>query len=362
MRMKRIVLVGGVLIGTAGLAVAAVGLGWHHAAARAVEIGALATPVTTDPTATDDPMVSAVLLGTVYPTVAEMASTTGDGSGYTVRLRVDAPVNADQVTAALTRSHTSGSPRVRASLAGVDEVSAVDGHTVHIGLSHPDPGLPGALAGPAGAVVVPDAGPYRIGGFAPGRSLTLTRRHGSGPATVGWHFYGDASSLREDLAGGRLDLVVPAVDVKLPRGARKVVGPTGPPIVVAIGAGHEDDQRLVDAVRSAATTVPAVVAAPGAAQKPLVLRTTNEPDVAAAARAVHRQLTAVGIQATVFTSPPQPWRQLVDAGSYDLAVGTGIDGVRVGTVRYAMIVTNRVAGTPRLGAGGALDLSTVRPR
>ena len=73
MRMKRIVLVGGVLIGTAGLAVAAVGLGWHHAAARAVEIGALATPVTTDPTATDDPMVSAVLLGTVYPLIVASA-------------------------------------------------------------------------------------------------------------------------------------------------------------------------------------------------------------------------------------------------------------------------------------------------
>jgi len=363
MRMKRIALVGGALVGTAGLAVGVtVGVGRYHAAPRAVEIGALATPVTTDPTVTDDPVVSAVLLGTVYPTVAEVASTMGDGSGYTVRLRVDAPVNADQVTTALTRSHTSGSPRVRAALAHVDEVSTVDGHTVHIGLSHPDPGLPGALAGPAGAVVVPDAGPYRIAGFAPGRSLTLTRRHGSGPATVNWHFYGDAESLRAELAGGRLDLVVPAVDLKLPRGARRVVGPTGPPIVVALGDGHKGDQRLVDAVRSAATTVPAVIAGPGAAQKPLALRTTNEPDVAAAAEAVHRQLAGAGIQSTVFTSPPEQWRQLVDSGSYDLAVGTGIDGIRVGTVRYAMIVTARIAGTPRLSAGGALDLSTVRLR
>src|SRR5689334_18961985 len=113
MRMKRVILVGGVLIGTAGLAVGlTVGLG-RHGAPRAVQVGALATPVTTDPTATDDPVVSAVLLGTVYPTVAEVASATADDSGYTVRLRADSPVTADQVTAALTRSHTSGSPRVR---------------------------------------------------------------------------------------------------------------------------------------------------------------------------------------------------------------------------------------------------------
>jgi len=364
MKLKRIVLVGGVLIGTAGLAAGlTVGLVRHRqAGVRAVEIGALATPVTTDPTATDDPMVSAVLVGTVYPTVAQVASTTGDESGYTVRLRADAPVSADQVTAALTRSHTSGSPRVRAALAGVAKVSTLDGHTVHIGLSHPDLGLPGALAGPAGALVVPDAGPYRIAGFAPGRSLTLSRRQGPGPATVDWHFYGDAESLRADLAGGRLDLVVPAVDITLPRGARKVVGPTGPPIAVALSPSHKDDQPLVDAVRSAATTVPAVVAVPGEAQPALVLRTTNEPDVAAAAEAVRRQLVAAGIAVRVFTSPPEQWRQLVDAGSYDLAVGTGIDGMRVGTVRYAMIVTDRIDGTPRLGAGGALDLSTVKLR
>jgi hypothetical protein len=179
---------------------------------------------------------------------------------------------------------------------------------------------------------------------------------------VDWHFYGDAESLRGDLAGGRLDLVVPAADIRLPRGARKVIGPTGPPIAVALSPGYQDDQRLVDAVRSAATTVPAAVGVPGGAQLALVLRTTNEPDVAAAAEAVRRQLAAAGIVAKVFTSPPEQWRQLVDAGSYDLAVGTGIDGVRVGTVRYAMIVTNRVAGTPRLRATGALDLSTVRLR
>lgn len=360
--MKRVILVGGVLIGTAGLAVGlTVGLG-RHDTARAVEIGALATPVTTDPTATDDPVVSEVLVGTVYPTVAQVASATGDDSGYTVRLRADSPVTADQVTAALTRSHTSGSPRVRAALVNIDEVSTVDGRTVHIGLSRPDTGLAAALAGPAGAVVVPDAGPYRIAGFAPGRSLTLTRRHGSAPATVDWHFYGDAESLRADLAAGRLDLVVPAVDVKLPSGAKKVVGPTGPPIAVALGQSHQDDQPLADAIRSAATTVPAAAAVPGATQKPLVLRTTDEPDVAAAAEAVRRQLAAVGIPAKVFTSPPEQWRQLVDAGSYDLAVGTGIDGIRVGTVRYAMIVTNRVAGTPRQDARGALDLNTVRLR
>jgi ABC-type transport system substrate-binding protein len=251
---------------------------------------------------------------------------------------------------------------VRAALINVDKVSVVDGYTVHIGLSHPDAGLPGALAGPAGAVVVPDAGTYRVANFAPGRSLTLTRRHGSGPATVQWNFYGDVDSLRADLAGGRLDLVVPAVDIDLPSGARKVVGPTGPPIAVALRPSHAKDQRIVDAVRSGATTVPAAVAEPDGVRAPLVLRTTNEPDVAAAAQSVRRELAASGIPVKVFTSPPEQWRQLVDAGSYDLAVGTGIDGMRVGTVRYAMIVTDRVAGTPRLGAGGVLDLSTVRLR
>jgi hypothetical protein len=93
-----------------------------------------------------------------------------------------------------------------------------------------------------------------------------------------------------------------------------------------------------------------------------VLRTTNEPDVVAAAQVVWRVLGGAGIAATIFASPPDQWRQLVDEGSYDLAVGTGIDGEKVGDVRYALIVTDRVAGEPRLDAQGALDLSTVHLR
>jgi ABC-type transport system substrate-binding protein len=363
MKRKRVLFIGGLTVGVAGLvAGGAIALAQHRTPPRAVEIGALATPVTTDPTTTDDPIVAAIMLGTVYPTVAQLGTVTADESGYTVRLRAEAGVSADQVTRSLTHSHSAGSAGVKRSLVDVNRVATVDAHTVHITLTRPDSGLPAALSGAAGAVIVADAGQYRIDGFTAGRSLTLTRLRDAGPAQVHWHFYGDAESLRTELAGGRLDLVVPAVDIKLPRGARRVVGPTGPPIVVALGDGHKGDQRLVDAIRSAATTVPAVVAGPGAAQKPLALRTTNEPDVAAAAEAVRRQLAAAGIQATVFTSPPEQWRQLVDAGSYDLAVGTGIDGLRVGTVRYAMIVTARIAGTPRLGVGGALDLSTVRLR
>jgi hypothetical protein len=85
---------------------------------------------------------------------------------------------------------------------------------------------------------VPDAGPYRIDGFAAGRSLTLTRVRGEGPAEVHWHFYGDAESLRNDLSGGQLDLVAPAIDIKLPDGARQVGQVTGPPIVAAIHPSH----------------------------------------------------------------------------------------------------------------------------
>jgi hypothetical protein len=185
--------------------------------------------------------------------------------------------------------------------------------------------------------------------------------HGTGPATVQWHFYGDAESLHKDLAGGRLDLVAPAVDVKLPGGARKVDGASGPAIAVVINPSHQGDQKLADAVKSAANPVPAAVAIPEKrGQTPLVVRTTNEPDVAAAAQTVRRQLAAAGIAATVFASPPDQWRQLVDAGSYDLAVGTGLDGQQVGSVRYALIVTSKVSGMPRLGAGGVLDLTTVR--
>jgi hypothetical protein len=366
MKTKRLVVVCGALLGAAGLAVGgAVALGWHRTPAREVELGALATPVTTDPTATDDPVVSSVLVNTVYPTVASLGAVTTDGPGYVVRLRGDAPVSADQVAKSLSHSHESGSPLVKASLADVDKVSTVDAHTVRITLSHPDANLPQALAGAAGAVVVPGSGRYRIDSFAPGRSLTLTRVRGSGPAKVRWHFYGDAESLRADLGGGRLDLVAPAVDIKLPDGARKVDGPTGPAIVLAVNPSHKNDQKLVDAVKAAsASAAPAAVALPekSSGQPPLVLRTTNEPYVVAAAQAARRQLAGAGIAVTVFASPPDQWRQLVDAGSYDLAVGTGLPGDQIGTVHYAMVLTSRIVGVPKLTDGGGVDLSTLRVR
>jgi ABC-type transport system substrate-binding protein len=360
--LKRIAVLVAALLGAAGLATGgAVTLGWHRTPLREVEIGALATPLTTDPTATDDAAVAAYTVGTVYPTVGQIATTTADGSGYTVRLRRDAPVTADEVTQSLTHSHTSGSPLVKAALASVDAVSTVDAGMVHIALSYPDNNLAAALAGPAGTVVVPGAGPYRIAQFAPGRSLTLARVRGSGPATVQWHFYGDAESLHADLAAGKLDLVAPAVDVNLPPGARRVEGSTGPAITVAINPSHQGDQKLADAVKAAADPVPAAIAIPDKpGQAPLVLRTTNEPDVVAAAQTVQRQLVASGIAVKVLTAPADIWRQLVDAGSYDLAVGTGLDGQQVGIVHYALIATSKVTALPRLQAGGALDLTTLR--
>jgi len=363
LKSKKVLFIGGLAAGLAGVvAVGAVAIVQHRTPPRAVEIGALATPVTTDPTTTDDPIVASVLLGTVYPTVAQLGTVTADESGYVVRLRGDVRVTADQVAQALTRSHGSGSPGVKAALANVDQVSTVDAHTVHITLTRPDTGLATALGGAAGAVVVPDAGPYRIDGFAAGRSLTLTRVRGEGPAEVHWHFYGDAESLRNDLSGGQLDLVAPAIDIKLPDGARQVGQVTGPPIVAAIHPSHRGDQKLADAVRAAADALPAELTPVGTGAAPLVLRTTNEPDVVAAAQVVWRGLGGAGIAATIFASPPDQWRQLVDEGSYDLAVGTGIDGDKVGEVRYALIVTDRVAGEPRLDAHGALDLSTVHLR
>jgi hypothetical protein len=124
------------------VAVGAVAIVQHRTPPRAVEIGALATPVTTDPTTTDDPIVASVLLGTVYPTVAQLGTVTADESGYVVRLRGDVRVTADQVAQALTRSHGSGSPGVKAALANVDQVSTVDAHTVHITLTRRTPAWP----------------------------------------------------------------------------------------------------------------------------------------------------------------------------------------------------------------------------
>jgi ABC-type transport system substrate-binding protein len=364
MAMKRTLALGGALLGTAGLALGGVlAFGPRATSTRDLQIGAVATPMTTDPTVTEDPVVSGVLVGAVYPTVAQLATVTAEDSGYVLRLAGDARVSADRVTSALSRSRAAGSPWVKSALAAVDTVSTVDLRTVHIGLSHPDADLPNALAGPAGVIVAPGAGPYRIADFVPGRSLTLTRVRGSGPATIHWHFYGDSGSLGADLAAGRLDLVVPAPDVALPSGARRVDGPTGPAIVVALSPARANDQGLVDAVKSVARAVPAAVAVPDrSGQARLLLRTTNEPDVLAAAQTVRRQLAASGIALTMSVSPPDEWRQLLDAGSYDLAVGTGLDGERMGFVHYAMIVTRRIAGVPRLGDRAALDLSTVRLR
>jgi ABC-type transport system substrate-binding protein len=364
MKLKRILLASGLLAGVAGLlAGGAFALGWHRTPPRAVDIGALATPVTTDPTMTDDPIVAQVLLGTVYPTVVQLGTVTADGSGYAVRLRDGARVTAAQVAQALTHNRGSGSPAVKAALADVDDVSVVDARTVHISLTRPDGDLPAALSGTPGAVVVPDAGPYRIAAFTPGRSLALTRLRGSGPATLHWHFYGDAESLRTDLAGGKLDLVAPAIDIKLPAGTREVEGPAGPAILAAISPALRSDRKVADAVRTASDTTTAVLTPPGrVGRAPLVLRTTNEPDVVAAAQVVRRRLAVAGIATTIFASPPDQWRQLVDAGTYDLAVGTGLAGDKVGSLHYALIVTTRLVGTPRLDAQGALDLSTVHLR
>jgi hypothetical protein len=364
MTAKRMLALSGALLGVAGLALGGVLLfGPHGASTRDVEVGAVATPMTTDPTVTEDPVVSGVLVGAVYPTVAQVATVKAEDSGYLLRLAGGAGVSADQVTRALSRSRTAGSPRVKAALAAVDSVSTADVRTVRIGLSRPDADLPDALAGPAGVVVAPGAGPYRIAEFVPGRSLTLTRVRGSGPATIHWRFYGDAGSLAAELAAGRLDLVVPAPDVALPSGARKVDGPTGAAIAVALSPARAGDQGLVDAVKSVAGAVPAAVAVPDRSGQPrLLLRTTNEPDVLAAAQTVRRRLAASGIAVTMSVSPPDEWRQLIDTGSYDLAVGTGLDGERMGFVHQAMIVTRRIAGVPSLDDGGALDLSTVRLR
>ena len=124
---------------------------------------------------------------------------------------------------------------------------------------------------------------------------------------------------------------------------------------MALNPSRRDDQRLVDAVRAAAAQAPAVVALPekSPGQPRLVLRTTNDPDAVAAAQLVRRRLAATGFAVTVSAAPQDQWRQLLDAGSYDLAVGTGLAGDQIGTVHYAMAVTKRIVGVPRLGRRGS---------
>jgi hypothetical protein len=122
------------------------------------------------------------------------------------------------------------------------------------------------------------------------------------------------------------------------RGEHQYVGGlTGPPIVAAINPSHRGGQNLADAVRAVADAEPA-------------------------AQAVRRELAAAGIAATVFAC------RRTSGGSWSTRAATtrlsepGIDGDKVGTVRYALIVTDRLAGEPRLDAQGSLDLSTVHLR
>ncbi|WP_245990724.1 ABC transporter substrate-binding protein [Bogoriella caseilytica] len=165
--------------------------------------------------------------GEIYPALAEDWSISEDGLTYTFDLREDVtfhdgtPFTSADVVWSLSEiiAEESGSAR-RGDLLVMEEITAVDEHTVEIQLSEPSRSL---IFNIASETIVKDGdleltadngtGPYRFVEWVQGSFLTLERYddYWGEPALnegVTFEFFTDTTALNNALATGRLDLVI----------------------------------------------------------------------------------------------------------------------------------------------------------
>ncbi|MEN2740626.1 ABC transporter substrate-binding protein [Microbacterium sp. X-17] len=178
-----------------------------------LHIGFVAPPRTLDP-ALSTGIASLEYLTPVYdrliqidnnlqlqPMLATDWSFSSDGSTLTMKLRDDitfhdgTPFTADAVVQNITRSKTLDGSLIKASLATVQSVAAVDAHTVKFQLAPGAAGLPSVLSGVAGMMVSPaclsnaalatavtncGTGPYQLSAYQPNVSVSYTQAQAPG--------------------------------------------------------------------------------------------------------------------------------------------------------------------------------------
>ena len=171
---------------------------------KVLSIGATLEPPTMDFTTSDAASIPQVLLYNVYETLVKLDAegkirpllatrwdVSADGLVYTFNLDGGAkfasgtPVNAQAVVASIERMKAASSPTIAKVHAVVDTLQAVDAGTVRVTLSRPSNSWLFQMTSKPGIVVDPalsaidtkpmGSGPYALGAWAKGSSVTLAK-------------------------------------------------------------------------------------------------------------------------------------------------------------------------------------------
>lgn len=223
-------------------------------------------------------LVSRTPEGTIAPSLATSWTTSEDALTYTFTLAPgESFSNGDPLTAATAADSINQAISTKAidaeSLGDVASVTAPDDTTVVVTLATPNPNLLWALAGRAGLVLDPKAtndlktsavgsGPYLLGGWKQGDSITLTRndRYWGEPAKVAsvvFRYIPDTNAALNALNSGDLDVLAPISADLRPKvtdpSTRLVEGDATDKFVLAFNnaSGPLTDLRVRQAVRYA---------------------------------------------------------------------------------------------------------------
>ena len=351
-----------------------------------ITVGTLHAPVDlADP---EDPGSAEALTGNVYESLFRLAETgeavpllaknferSADGLVYTIPLRTDAtfsdgsPLTADDVVASLAPLLAEDGP--------VTAVNAVAGDTVEIDLDRPVVSLPHTLAGVWIHRDELGTGPYTIGTFSSGSSLTLDRnpaywQEPAKNAHVEFREYPAAADLVAAIESGRVDLspAMPPLPVNPSNGVvvSEAASTTrvllafndeAPPFddpEVRVALSHAiDDDAIRTALWGDAGTPISSMALPSEpwhedlsdidAYEPDAARAALQPlgldapivvvdgPLVQAAQLIAQQLEAAGVTAPVEKISADQWRErVVDDRDFVLALGTVSGDHRVASI------------------------------
>ncbi len=208
---------------------------------KILQIGATLEPSTMDFTTSDAASIPQVLLYNVYETLVKLDAegkirpllatrwdVTTDGLTYTFNIDGGAkfasgtPVDAKAVVASIERLRTAPSPTIANVHAVIDRLEAIDPTTVKVTLKHPSnnwlfqmTSKPGIIIDPAATALATTpmgSGPYALGTWAKGSSITLTRNLGYWGTTgrfdeVVFKYYVEPNAMISAMLAGDLDVI-----------------------------------------------------------------------------------------------------------------------------------------------------------
>lgn len=208
---------------------------------KILSVGATLEPATMDFTTSDAASIPQVLLYNVYETLVKLDSegkirpllatrwdVSADGLTYTFNLDSGAkfasgtPVDAKAVVASIERLRTAPSATISKVHSVVDSLQAVDATTVKVLLKRPSnnwlfqmTSKPGIIVDPAISAIDTKpmgSGPYTLGGWAKGSSVTLAKNLGYW-ATPGrfdevvFKYYVEPNAMISAMLAGDLDII-----------------------------------------------------------------------------------------------------------------------------------------------------------